>query len=132
VSTHEVTTLDEPGTDERDRREDVVAEMSDLLEDVRADLVDGADLALAAQLIGDVLHRRIRRIHRSLRALERRADELDAGEDHPLRERIASMRARTHRFEAETQALAKQLDQGATAFEHELGEMTDGLGDLLG
>jgi predicted nucleic acid-binding Zn-ribbon protein len=111
-------------------REDVVSDMNDLLEDVRTDLTDGADLALAAQLIGDALQRRIRRINRSLRHLESRADELD-GDDRALRERIGTMRERTRRFETEMTALARRLDADASSFEDDLNDLADGLDGLL-
>lgn len=99
-----------PEATERDVEEVVVGRLRDL----QVDLGDGDDLAMAIQLIGDALHRRIRRVKRSLR-------ELHSLTDDPQLEHLTS---RVHgtlaRYQEDLNASHKQLREVIQSFQEDL------------
>lgn len=90
---------------------------ADHLSEIRTELTDGRDLSLAAQLVSDVLARRVRRVVRSLDALEELLDELDGEE---LADHVETLRRRTTTFREETEVLAERLARSTDAFEDDV------------
>lgn len=90
-----------------------------LLADVRDDLTDGQDLALASQLVSDVLVRRVRRSRQQLDTITDALDDQDADYD-ALIERIEQLRRRTDEFEEQMRGLAERMRELTDGYESEL------------
>jgi hypothetical protein len=102
-----------------------------LLEEVRADLTDGQDLALAAQLVSDALNRRVRRVRRTLRDLRTYLAEHDGADVEEVIGRIDTLTRRTAEFEAQMRLLANRVGETAAGFEDELSDAADAVEESL-
>lgn len=106
--------------------------MEPVLDELRDDLTDGQDLALAAQLVGDVLARRARRARETLGRLSELVDE-QAGAfgltSDELEARVRTLTDRTGDFEREMRRLATRLKEAAEDYEDELVGLFDDLDD---
>lgn len=99
-----------------------------MLDELREDLTDGQDLALAARLVGDALGRRVRRARETLRHLNRLADRGDGAfglEPDELAQRLALLEDRTADFEDEMRALAERMTSMAEGYEQELRRLAE-------
>lgn len=102
------------------------------LEQVRFDLTDGQDLALAARLVGDAVARRARRARETLGRLGEALDDDDNRvkiEKDVLRERIESLEKRTAAFEQEMREFARRLSENSERYEDDLGQLAGELDD---
>ena len=94
----------------------------DFVEELRRDLADGDDLAQAMSLIGDALHRRIRRVRRSLTAAQRN--------DGELVERVTpQIRDTLDRYERALQHGRDEMESIITSFQEELQQRADAIED---
>lgn len=103
-----------------------------MLDQLREDLTDGQDLALAARLVGDALTRRMRRARETLAHLEQMVEGGRGAfglEPDELASRIRVLQERTVDFEREMRSLADRLTDGAESYEHELGGLIANIDD---
>lgn len=99
-----------------------------MLSELRDELVDGQDLALAIRLVGDVFGRRVKRAQSTLTRLEDLA--ADGGSafgltDEQLVKRIEILKNRTADFEIEMRRLSDLLATLAHGYDRELTELVD-------
>lgn len=85
---------------------------NDHVRELKRDLQDGDDLAQALTFIGDVLHRRIRRVHRSLDVLEAGSPDVER-----LQRRV---RETLSRYEDELQTGQRRLQAVIDEFQTSL------------
>lgn len=94
-------------------------DVTDQLQELQRDLNDGEDLSMALALIGDSFHRRIRRVKRSLAALDPGPDQDE------LRRRLQDT---LERYEAEVAAGRERIARIIDDFQRLLGDEADDLG----
>lgn len=93
------------------------------LRDLRQDLLDGDDLALALNLVKDSLHRRLRRIERSLLNVP-----LD-GDGDARQYVVARIEATLERHRAAMEDESARLSDHIESFQEQLVDAADLLGD---
>lgn len=100
------------------------------LEQVRQDLTDGHDLALAAQLIADALVRRVRRARRMLDEVEQRLPPTEERDESDVRvvAQVEILRDRTAGFEREMGRLSTRIERTMASYEAELQDLADTMG----
>lgn len=100
-----------------------MSERSERIQELKRDLQDGDDLAQALAFIGDVLHRRIRRVHRSLDSLLREGgsdvDRLERRVRDTLRRYESELTSGQERLQAVIEQFQGSLDEEAERLEAE-------------
>ena len=98
-------------------------DLEEFVDEVRRDLADGDDLAMAMTLIGDALQRRVRRVRRSL--------DVAARHDSEEFERVADqVRHTLDRYETALEQGRAELEHVIKEFQSELDDSAERLDDV--